>query len=43
MPKVQHKFLLNESKERLKDAPGFEKERWPDMHHRTWGEKIYDC
>ena len=38
----KHKFLLNESKERLKDAPGFEKDRWPDMHDRTWGEKIYD-
>jgi sporulation protein YlmC with PRC-barrel domain len=38
----EHKFRLNESKERLENAPGFDKNSWPDMADRTWGERIYD-
>ncbi|MGB0134171.1 PRC-barrel domain-containing protein [Dokdonella sp.] len=26
-----HKLVLNVSKERLKDAPGFDKDRWPNF------------
>lgn len=38
----ENKFLLNEKRERLENAPGFDKDHWPDMHDRTWGDKIYD-
>lgn len=33
-------FILNISKERLKGAPGFNKDQWPDMADMTWGETI---
>jgi len=38
---VEHRFILNVDKERLKAAPGFDKEHWPDMADRTWGAKVY--
>jgi sporulation protein YlmC with PRC-barrel domain len=38
----QHKFVLNESKERLENAPGFDKDHWPDMADPAWGTGIYD-
>lgn len=38
----QGKFLLNESKERLENAPGFDKDHWPDMDDPVWGSSIYD-
>ena len=28
-------------KETLKRAPGFDKNQWPNMSDRTWGEEIY--
>jgi sporulation protein YlmC with PRC-barrel domain len=34
-------FVLNVSKDRLKEAPGFDKDKWPDMTDRTWGTGIY--
>lgn len=33
-------FILNIDKERLKNAPGFDKDHWPDMTNRTWGASI---
>jgi hypothetical protein len=33
-------FLLEVSKERLEEAPGFDKDHWPDMADPTWGETI---
>lgn len=33
-------FRLNIDKERLKLAPGFDKDHWPDMADRTWGQNI---
>jgi len=33
-------FILNVDKEKLKNAPGFDKDHWPDMADRTWGESI---
>lgn len=36
------RFVLNESKERLENAPGFDKDDWPDMADRTFGASIYD-
>jgi hypothetical protein len=37
-----HRFVLNESKDRLKNAPGFDKDHWPDMADRSFGSKVYD-
>lgn len=33
-------FILNMDKERFKNAPGFDKNSWPDMADRQWGEKV---
>jgi sporulation protein YlmC with PRC-barrel domain len=38
----EHKFRLNESKERLKNAPGFDKDHWPEMSDLEWGTTIHD-
>jgi len=34
-------FRLDIDKERLKRAPGFDKDHWPDMADRTWGTSVY--
>lgn len=36
------KFVLNVPKERLKNAPGFDKDNWPDMADTTWSSGITD-
>jgi hypothetical protein len=33
-------FVLNVNKEKLKNAPGFEKNHWPDMAENSWGAGI---
>ena len=33
---VNKRFTLDALKEALKDAPGFDKDRWPSMSDRTW-------
>lgn len=33
---VQKAFVLNASREQLKNAPGFDKDDWPDMSDPTW-------
>jgi hypothetical protein len=33
-------FILNVDKEKLKNAPGFDKDHWPDMADRSWGESV---
>jgi hypothetical protein len=38
---VEHQFILNVDKELLKAAPGFDKDRWPNMADHTWGAKVY--
>lgn len=35
------RFVLNVSKESLKDAPGFDKDDWPDMADVTWQTNIH--
>ena len=35
------RFVLTVEKERLKNAPGFDKERWPDMADPTWAKNIH--
>jgi hypothetical protein len=34
-------FRLNLSKEKLKDAPGFDHDSWPDMADQTWSKNIH--
>jgi sporulation protein YlmC with PRC-barrel domain len=38
-PKNQ-RFVLTVEKERLKQAPGFDKDKWPNMADQVWAEKI---
>ena len=35
------RFTLDVDKDRLKDAPGFDKEHWPNMADETWAEEIH--
>jgi sporulation protein YlmC with PRC-barrel domain len=35
-------FILSASKEELKNAPGFDKNSWPNMADRKWGQGIHD-
>lgn len=34
-------FVLDVPKSQLENAPGFDKDNWPDMADRTWGSEIY--
>jgi sporulation protein YlmC with PRC-barrel domain len=36
------RFVLDVEKERLADAPGFDKDHWPDMADKTWAQGIND-
>ena len=36
-----HTFTLDIAKDRLEKAPGFDKNAWPDMTDRAWGERVY--
>ncbi len=39
---TKHKrFVLNVEKARLSDAPGFNKEQWPNMADQTWASQIH--
>ena len=33
--------VLNIDQDRLKNAPGFDKDNWPDMTDRTWANQIH--
>jgi sporulation protein YlmC with PRC-barrel domain len=35
-------LILDLDKQRLENAPGFDKGNWPDMADVTWGTKIHD-
>jgi sporulation protein YlmC with PRC-barrel domain len=37
----QHCFVLDIDQERLRNAPGFDKDHWPAMADRMWGEQVY--
>ncbi|HEX5413891.1 MAG TPA: PRC-barrel domain-containing protein [Terriglobia bacterium] len=39
--KNEKRFILNVDKERLKNAPGFDKDRWPNMADRAWGAQVF--
>jgi sporulation protein YlmC with PRC-barrel domain len=38
---VNKRFILDVSRERLKQAPGFEKDNWPDTTAPEFGTEIY--
>jgi sporulation protein YlmC with PRC-barrel domain len=38
----QKRFVLNVSRERLKTAPGFDKNNWPRMADSEWSNEIAD-
>lgn len=38
---VNKRFVLNVDKERLKGAPGFDKDAWPDMSDLNWASGIH--
>jgi len=38
---AEKRFVLDVDKKKLELAPGFDKEQWPDMADRTWGEDVY--
>jgi len=37
---VNKRFLLDVDKDSLKNAPGFDKDDWPDMADQTWINEI---
>ena len=36
----QREFILNVDRKRLKEAPGFDPDHWPDMADPAWGARI---
>lgn len=38
---VNKRFVLDVSKERLKEAPGFDEDAWPDMADPTWATAVH--
>jgi sporulation protein YlmC with PRC-barrel domain len=38
---MNKRFILNVEKDRLKSAPGFDKDDWPDMADRSWTQDIH--
>lgn len=39
---VNKRFILNVEKSSLKNAPGFDKDNWPDMADVSWAKGIHD-
>ncbi|MFN7993235.1 MAG: PRC-barrel domain-containing protein [Bryobacteraceae bacterium] len=37
-----HEFFMNVDKQTLENAPGFDKDNWPDMADTSWGAQVYD-
>ncbi len=38
---INRRFILNVEKTRLESAPGFDKDKWPDMADPTWAHSIH--
>jgi sporulation protein YlmC with PRC-barrel domain len=38
---VNKRFVLNVEKERLENAPGFDKDNWPNMADKSWATEIH--
>lgn len=39
---ARHALVLDVNKERLENAPGFDKDNWPDFADTTWGETVHE-
>lgn len=39
---AKKRFTLDVSKEQMKDAPGFDKDHWPDMANAKWNKDVRD-
>lgn len=37
-----HRFVLDVDKQKLEDAPGFDKDNWPDTADQTWLVGVYE-
>ncbi len=35
------RFILNVAKDRLKEAPGFDRDHWPNMADESWAKEIH--
>lgn len=40
LDKENHRFMLDVDVERLKNAPGFDKDQWPNMADATWNSTV---
>lgn len=38
---VNKRFILDVDKQTLKNAPGFDKDHWPDMSNQEWSNEIH--
>jgi sporulation protein YlmC with PRC-barrel domain len=38
----EHRFILDVDRKLLEDAPGFDKDNWPDFADPQWGQSIHD-
>lgn len=36
------RFTMDVAKERLENAPGFDKDNWPNMSDQTWAKDVHD-
>src|SRR5437870_8006946 len=41
LSREEKRFILDVDKERLKHAPGFDKDNWPEASDRAFGTKVY--
>ncbi len=39
---ANHRMTLNIEKERIEQAPGFDKNHWPDMANQTWATELHN-
>lgn len=38
---TDNRLILDANKDRLKNAPGFDRNNWPDFSDRSWGSQIH--
>ena len=38
---INKRFILDIDKKRLENAPGFDKDDWPDMADETWAKQVH--
>jgi sporulation protein YlmC with PRC-barrel domain len=42
LDQIKKAFVLDVDKEALKNAPGFDKDKWPDFADATFGDRIHE-